>query len=264
MEPLTGVDLNGDVRALMSADDEVNWLQDSLFKKADSLGESHGELLHTSRKLHLASDIYDHLRNSPPDVTLKHLTAPGLIPFLGSSAEAGFKLPQCEPKHVSATKQGLKGGVPSVIFRNSFKPSTHTGVRRKVWKLNKRNRRMVLGTDVGLDETCRLSLCGLVGRLSYSYLVDSPMSDWIKNNWVPFLGYAPELLCLTKGWMGFICKTSKDANILLKTFWVIGGSNLLLKRWRVAFEPADETLSVPTLMGPLVRLSATLYLYFPP
>jgi hypothetical protein len=103
---------------------------------------------------------------------------------------------------------------------------------------------MVLGSDVGLEETCRLALCGLVGRLSYSYLANSPMSDWITKNWVPVLGYAPELLCLTKGWMGFICKSLEDADILLKKLWVIGGSNLMLKRWRVAFDPRTETLPV--------------------
>jgi hypothetical protein len=36
---------------------------------------------------------------------------------------------------------------------------------------------MVLGAEVGLEETCRLALCGLVGRLSYSYLADRPVSN---------------------------------------------------------------------------------------
>jgi hypothetical protein len=35
---------------------------------------------------------------------------------------------------------------------------------------------MVLGADGGLEETCKLALCGLVGLLSYSYLVDRPVS----------------------------------------------------------------------------------------
>jgi hypothetical protein len=41
---------------------------------------------------------------------------------------------------------------------------------------------MVLGSDVGLEETCRLALCGLVGRLSYSYLFNSPVLEWIAKN----------------------------------------------------------------------------------
>jgi hypothetical protein len=31
-------------------------------------------------------------------------------------------------------------------------------------------RRMVLGSDIGLEETCRMALCGLVGRFSYGNL----------------------------------------------------------------------------------------------
>jgi hypothetical protein len=43
-----------------------------------------------------------------------------------------------------------------------------------------------------------------------------------------------------KGWMGFICKTLEDASLLLNRFWVLGGSSLMLKRWRVAFDPLTE------------------------
>jgi hypothetical protein len=40
--------------------------------------------------------------------------------------------------------------------------------------------------------------------------------------------------------MGFICKTPEDASLLLKNFWVLGGSSLMLKRWRVEFDPQTE------------------------
>jgi hypothetical protein len=69
--------------------------------------------------------------------------------------------------------------------------SQQTGVRKKVWKENKHVRRMVLGADVGLEETCRLALCGLVGRLSYSYLASSPVFEWMTISWKPLLGYVP-------------------------------------------------------------------------
>jgi hypothetical protein len=99
---------------------------------------------------------------------------------------------------------------------------------------------MVLGSDVGLEETCRMALCGLIGRLSYNYLSKEPVSVWIDKHWVPLLGYAPEILYLTKGWLGFICKTPEDATLLLDSRWVFGGSSLMLKRWRVAFDPSTE------------------------
>jgi hypothetical protein len=71
-------------------------------------------------------------------------------------------------------------------------------------------------------------------------LADSPVTDWVHKTWTPILGYAPEILYLTKGWMGFICKTPEDVTILLDRFWVLGGSTLMLKRWRVAFDPLTE------------------------
>jgi hypothetical protein len=125
-------------------------------------------------------------------------------------------------------------------FRNSSFHTKPSRVRRKAWKPNKKARRMVLGSDVGLEESCRLALCGLVGRLSYPHLADSSVQGWITQFWAPLLGYEPEMLCLTKGWFGFICKTPEDAELLLNSFWVIGRSTLMLKRWRVAFDPRTE------------------------
>jgi hypothetical protein len=99
---------------------------------------------------------------------------------------------------------------------------------------------MVLGDDVGLEETCIMDLCGMVGHLAYSYLADRPILDWVLQNWAPILGYAPEILYLTKGWMGFIFKSPEDVSLLLNKFWVLGRSSLMLKRWRVYFDPFTE------------------------
>jgi hypothetical protein len=109
-----------------------------------------------------------------------------------------------------------------------------------MWKANRKAKRLVLGSDVGLEETCRMALCGLVGRLSYNYLSKGPVSEWVLKHWTPLLGYEPEVLYLTKGWLGFICRTSEDATLLLNSHWVFGGSSLMLKRWRVAFDPTTE------------------------
>jgi hypothetical protein len=48
------------------------------------------------------------------------------------------------------------------------------------------------------------------------------------------------MLHLTNGWMGFIFKSPEDASLLLNKFWVLGKSTLMLKRWRVAFDPQTE------------------------
>jgi hypothetical protein len=44
--------------------------------------------------------------------------------------------------------------------------------------------------------------------------------------------------------MGFICKTPEDAFLLLNNFWVLGGNNLMLKRWRVDFDPQTENFQL--------------------
>jgi hypothetical protein len=60
------------------------------------------------------------------------------------------------------------------------------------------------------------------------------------KKWTPILGYTPEIVYLTKGWMGFICNTPEDVSLLLNKFWVLGRSSLMLKRWRIAFDPETE------------------------
>jgi hypothetical protein len=57
---------------------------------------------------------------------------------------------------------------------------------------------------------------------------------------VPLLGYAPETIFLKGGWLGFHCRNPEDATLLLSSFWVYDGSSLMLKRWRLAFNPETD------------------------
>jgi hypothetical protein len=109
-----------------------------------------------------------------------------------------------------------------------------------VWKSSKRSKRLVLGDGVGFENLCLMSTCALVGRLSYSRLSPQPLEDWIKSNWFPLLGYSPDVQFLKKGWLCFLCKSPDDATKLLSSLWVYGGSSLMLKRWRLAFNPDSE------------------------
>jgi hypothetical protein len=233
-------DLTRDVRVLMSPEDELSWQHEGLLLKADSLSGSPGTFNLNSCTLNHNTGFDVPPQILAPRVSLLLETFPSINPPSFPSMDASSKIPNSVPKVDTATKSGYKGGGQSISFRNSKIPTNWTGVRRRVWKPNKRIRRMVLGLDVGLEETCRLAMCGLVGRLSYSYLVDSPVRGWITKSWVPILGYEPEMFVLTKGWMGFVCKTPEDADLLLNKFWVIGGNTLMLKRWRVAFDPCTE------------------------
>jgi hypothetical protein len=50
-------------------------------------------------------------------------------------------------------------------------------------------------------------------------------------------------ITLSKGWMGFIFKSLEDSTLILNKFWSYGGGSLMLKRWRVGFNPETEYFS---------------------
>jgi hypothetical protein len=51
---------------------------------------------------------------------------------------------------------------------------------------------MILGEDVNLEDATRLSLCGVVGRLTYPYLYKGNFLKWIEQQWITLLGYSLE------------------------------------------------------------------------
>jgi hypothetical protein len=97
--------------------------------------------------------------------------------------------------------------------------------------------------DVGLTEACNLALCALVGRLSYKDKSNQSLEDWIAASWQPLLGYLPRVLFLQHGWFGFIFRSPEDTVQILDKFWAIGGGSLMLKRWRLSFNPSTEYFS---------------------
>jgi hypothetical protein len=105
-------------------------------------------------------------------------------------------------------------------------------------------KRLLLGADVGLEDSCRMAICGLVGRMEYNNLFVENFTVWIKQIWVPVLGYLSEIIFLTKVWVGIICASLEDAELLLSRKWINGKSSLLLKRWRLSFSPETEYFSV--------------------
>jgi hypothetical protein len=88
------------------------------------------------------------------------------------------------------------------------KETRHKKVTR-VWKPKKVRHRLVIGMDVGLEETCKLSLCVLVGRFAYKSKSSIPFSEWMKRTWSPIIGYEPRILTLPYGWFGLVFKIRK-------------------------------------------------------
>jgi hypothetical protein len=97
--------------------------------------------------------------------------------------------------------------------------------------------------DVGLTEACNLALCALVGRLAYKEKCKQSMDAWITKHWKPILGYIPKIHLLQQGWLAFIFRNSEDSTLILDNFWPIDGGSLMLKRWRLGFNPSTEFFS---------------------
>jgi len=83
--------------------------------------------------------------------------------------------------------------------------------------------------DMGLEETCRLSLCSLVGRFSHKTKCNLPFSEWMKVVWSPVIGYAPEYLTLPVGWFKLIFKKPEDDELILNQLWDYEGANIMPK-----------------------------------
>jgi hypothetical protein len=98
---------------------------------------------------------------------------------------------------------GLSGGSPSVkktsslqaweevckllvspsLQRKARKGASRIGTSLKLWKEKKVVKKMVLESDIGLGETCRLVLCSLVGIISYMYLCKVSLLVWVEQTW---------------------------------------------------------------------------------
>jgi hypothetical protein len=98
----------------------------------------------------------------------------------------------------------------------------------------------MLGEDIGLEDTVSLALCALVGRFSYRARCKMPLVEWVSSTWFLLLGYMPEVVFLTKGWFDFRFKRVEDSAFILEKPWSYDGGSLMLKRWRVSFDPTQD------------------------
>jgi hypothetical protein len=88
----------------------------------------------------------------------------------------------------------------------------------QAWKPKKVRHRLVIGMDVGLEETCKLSLCALVERFAYKSRRIITFLTWMQLTWLPIIGYEHEFLTLPYGWFRLVFKNLEDTEIILNHF----------------------------------------------
>ena len=54
------------------------------------------------------------------------------------------------------------------------------------------------------------------------------------------MGYIVEVYYLPCGWFVFVFHSPKDADKILTSLWPFDGGNIMLKRWRLAFDPVQD------------------------
>lgn len=144
------------------------------------------------------------------------------------------------PCHTSLKKPVTTG---SLFHKNSSSPGGKKPSVRP-WHPKRTKKRMVLGDDIGLKDSVNLALCTLVGRTSYRTLCKTDIIVWVQSTWLPLLGYSPEISFLTHGWLGFHLRSPEDSFLLLNGHWLYDGGSLLLKRWGISFNPAQDYFSL--------------------
>ena len=90
-----------------------------------------------------------------------------------------------------------------------------TKLPMKVWKPKRTKCSLVLGMDIGLEDSCSLTMCVLVGRMAYRHYCKSSVAEWMKASWEPIMGYLVELLTLPRGWFSFVFKSPEDSTKIL-------------------------------------------------
>jgi hypothetical protein len=183
--------INADVQALMGVEDKGVWEAEGLFASVDTLSSCTASHKYTPT-------FMTSLASRPKSLTSTEfqqdtVSFSGLTDFPSDAHPSDLVTVLREKQSRAFTGPNSSEGLPSFLPQGG----------RRLWRPNKAVQKMVLGSDVGLDETCRLLMCNLVGRLSYRNLGILTLPVWVEQVWTPLLGYTPKLLTLTKAWFGF-------------------------------------------------------------
>jgi hypothetical protein len=196
--------VEANISTLMNVVDEEIWREEGLY---DKMGVDDFD----------TDSFTKHLVNPPPIAPsrsfLSPVHAPSFANFLPTSSK--FTKPV---EHLIVALSREDQSKPKLQFNQSKvggKEDVNPCLSRRQWRAKITVHKMILGSDVGLVEACSLALYGLVGILSYRYLCKVSLLEWVDLTWKSLLGYVPEVIFLTKGWVGFICKTPEDFALLM-------------------------------------------------
>jgi len=203
-------------KTLMSLLDEETWRLVGLYDKVDQLKGGPEGLFATKDHLNIVFPNKHTTHSLPYPEISKPISSPSVPPL-------SDLLPNSNPFSSLQSPSSHKG------LREPLETSLLVGFNRKAWKQNKNSKHLVFGNDIGLEDTVKMALSALVGRISYKSLSKDSLEGWIQRQWQPILGYSPEVNYLTKGWLGFIFHSPEDSSLLLSRLWVFGGSSLMLK-----------------------------------
>jgi hypothetical protein len=166
--------------ALMGIADEEEWESVGLFETVDQLARisSGGGLLNKP-----STSRFNASPTSPPrssKVTTKDIRVEAFSPLveqhvggsgyglLQRNSGFGTETTRVRPGSTSWTKTTARGETHLVNPHDSLRVKDSWRKKAsKAWKPKKQRRRLVIGMDVGLEETCHLSLCAVVGRFAY-------------------------------------------------------------------------------------------------
>jgi hypothetical protein len=163
--------INEEVNALLNEPEDVLW------QVADvTTGVNKGGLLSSFHTISSGT------LTEPISPEKGHNKTPGLEPslntFLPSRAETSLGLRNQLSGFSLQKAEGSTASLPS-----SLKAKGTATVRngRRQWVAKKTIRRIVLGFDIGLEDTCQMALCGIVGRFADSNLNAEKLSVWLER-----------------------------------------------------------------------------------
>jgi hypothetical protein len=254
--------MDTEVSPLMGAADEELWEKEGLFSSVDKMCKLNGSRCHINEGLN-SSLVFSSKATTPLSAGKKrssrmcsasdHLqgyTTDGLRIKEGSGIDLKFR-----GSGITSTIEGVKvvefSNRTGTLMKATLGGRTHLKggfVKHfvRVWNPKKTKRRMVMGVDVGLEDSCNLSLSlsALVGRFAYRSQCKRLLVEWMSSTWESILGYSLELLTMPRGWKGFIFKKPEDNELILGRFWDYDGGSLMLKHWRIRFDPNTKYFSL--------------------